>query len=106
MGSRLVSFFRHRFANTDENWHVQSLIFFTITLLTRLPFRSKYLYDHDSVQFALGLKNYDVYLHQPHPPGYFLYVYTARLIDYFVRDANLSLVWISVVASALTVAVI
>jgi hypothetical protein len=106
MGTRLVSFFRHRFANTDENWHVQSLIFFTITLLTRLPFRSKYLYDHDSVQFALGLKNYDVYLHQPHPPGYFLYVYTARLIDYFVRDANLSLVWISVVASALTVAVI
>jgi hypothetical protein len=106
MGTRLVSFLRHRFANTDENWHVQSVIFFITTLLTRLPFRSDYLYDHDSVQFALGIKNYDVYLHQPHPPGYFLYVYTAKLIDYFIRDANLSLVWISIIGSALTVAVI
>jgi len=93
-------------ANTDENWHVQSSIFFIITLLTRLPFRSDYLYDHDSVQFALGIRDYDVYLHQPHPPGYFLYVYTAKLIDHFIQDANSSLVWISIIASALTVAFI
>jgi len=106
MGNRLVSYFHHRLVNTDENWRFQTLIFFFLTLLTRLPFRSHFLYDHDSVQFALGMRDYDVYLNQPHPPGYFLYVYTARLINYFVRDANVSLVWLSIVASALTVAVI
>lgn len=106
MGNRLVSYFRHRLVNTDENWRFHTLIFFVLTLLTRLPFRSRFLYDHDSVQFALGMRDYDVYLNQPHPPGYFLYVYAARLINYFVRDANVSLVWISIVASALTVAVI
>ncbi len=97
---------RRRLANTDEDWHVQTLLFFVLTFITRLPFRSRYLFDHDSVQFALGLKNYDVYLHQPHPPGYFLYVYTAKLIDFFVHDANTSLVWISVLASALAVAAV
>jgi Dolichyl-phosphate-mannose-protein mannosyltransferase len=106
MQNRLISYFRHRLANTDENWCFQTLSFFVLTLLTRLPFRSRFLYDHDSVQFALGMRDYDVYLNQPHPPGYFLYVNTARLINYFVQDANVSLIWVSIVASALTVAVI
>jgi len=97
---------RDRLSNTDENWRVHTLIFFSLTLVTRLPFQSHLLYDHDSVQFALGLKNYDVYLHQPHPPGYFLYVQTAQLIEFFLHDANSSFVWISTVAGAFTVAVI
>jgi dolichyl-phosphate-mannose-protein mannosyltransferase len=106
MVQRIFNLLRRALANTDENWRVQTLFFFALTLLTRLPFRSHLLYDHDSVQFALGLRDYDVYLHQPHPPGYFLYVHTAKLIDYFLHDANASLIWISVIASALGVAVI
>ncbi len=79
------------------------LLLCLLTLFTRLPFRSRYLFDQDSVQFALGMKTYDVYLHQPHPPGYFLYIETAKLINGFVHDPNASLVWISVIASVLAV---
>ena len=106
MANATTKYLRLRFANTDDNWRVQTLIFFVLTLLTRLPFTSRFLFDHDSVQFALALRKFDVYLHQPHPPGYFLYVLTGRVIDVVLQDANASLVWISIVASALAVAVI
>lgn len=87
----------------ENSWIYQILLLSLVTLITRLPFRSSHLFDHDSVQFALGMRQYDVYLHHPHPPGYFLYIQTAKLIDYFVRDANASLVWLSVIASVLLV---
>jgi len=103
---RIFSFARCRFANTEQNWLTHTAIFVGLTLLARLPYRSHLLFDHDSVQFALGMSEYDVYLHQPHPPGYFLYVYTAKLINFFLHDANASLVAMSVVASALAVGVI
>jgi hypothetical protein len=93
-------------ANSEENWRGYTLFLFVLTLLTRLPFRSHLLYDHDSVQFALGLRDYDVYLHQPHPPGYFLYVHAAKLLNFFIGDANSSFVWISMIASACAVAAI
>ena len=102
----ISSFARCHLANTDKNWCIHTLIFFGLTLLTRLPFRTHLLFDHDSVQFALGLSDYDVYLNQPHPPGYFLYVCTARLINFVLHDANASLVLVSVVASALAVGII
>ena len=45
-----------------------------LTVLSRLPYRARMLYNWDSVQFALALGEYDVVKHQPHPPGYILYV--------------------------------
>jgi len=106
MSERIRNLLRQKLANTDENWRVHTLIFFALTLLTRVPFQSQLLYDHDSVQFALGMRAYDVYLHQPHPPGYFLYVHAAKLLDFFLHDANSSLVWLSTIASAFAVAII
>jgi len=106
LSQRIRKTLRHRLANSDKNWRLHTLIFFGLTLLTRLPFQSHLLYDHDSVQFALGMRDYDVYLNQPHPPGYFLYVHVAKLLDFFLHDANSSLVWLSTLASAFAVAVI
>lgn len=60
----------------------------------------------DSVHFALALERYDLTVHQPHPPGYFLYVMLGRLIHLFIKDANAALVIMSVIFSGLTVAVI
>ena len=74
---------------------------FSLGILTRLPFRSRILYHWDSVNFALGMEHFDVHLHQPHPPGYLLYVMLGRLVNLSVGDANASLVWISVVATGL-----
>lgn len=69
------------------------------TLLTRLPFRSHYLYDLDSVNFALALERFDPRVHQPHPPGYFLYVVLGKLANRLVQDPNAALQAISLLAS-------
>lgn len=67
-----------------------------LVLLTRLPFVSQLLYHWDSAQFGLALENYNVAIHQPHPPGYILYVGLAKLIHWWLPDANLVYVIISI----------
>jgi 4-amino-4-deoxy-L-arabinose transferase-like glycosyltransferase len=66
---------------------------------TRWLFRSHYLYDLDSVNFALGMRRFDPVMYQPHPPGYFLYIYLGRLVNVFLHDPNAALVAISIAAS-------
>lgn len=39
-----------------------------------LPFLPQSLEDIDSINFALGLRHFDPALHQPHPPGYPVYI--------------------------------
>ncbi len=70
--------------------------------VTRFPFRTKILYDWDSVQFALGMRHFDVSLFQPHPPGYLFYVMSAKAVNFFVHDENVSLVLLSILGSAIT----
>lgn len=67
--------------------------------LTRFLFRSHYLYDLDSVNFALAMGRFDPGVHQPHPPGYFLYVCLGRLLNTIFHDPNAALVAISIAAS-------
>ena len=64
--------------------------------MSRLAFRSQDLY---AVNFALAMARFDPRVHQPHPPGYFLYVCLGRLLNLVVHDANLALVLLSVLAS-------
>lgn len=78
----------------------------SLGILTRLPFGSQILYHWDSVNFALGMEHFDVHLHQPHPPGYLLYVMLGRMVNVFIGDANTSLVRISTVATGLVAVVI
>ena len=81
-------------------------LLFSVTVITRIPFTSKLLYHWDSVQFALALEDYDITVHQPHPPGYFLYVMLGRLINFFVKDANSTFIFISILFSGLAVVAI
>jgi len=67
--------------------------------VTRFAFRSHYFYDLDSVNFTLGMERFDPRVHQPHPPGYFLYVCLGRLLRFVIHDANLALVILSIAAS-------
>ena len=41
---------------------------------TRLPFLMHGLDEWDSTNFALSLVRFDVLVHQPHPPGQWVYV--------------------------------
>lgn len=70
-----------------------------LVALSRYLFRSHYLYDLDSVNFALGIGRFDPAVHQPHPPGYFLYIWLARSANTFFHDPNAALVAISLLAS-------
>ncbi|HET9209641.1 MAG TPA: hypothetical protein VFR03_04550, partial [Thermoanaerobaculia bacterium] len=45
-----------------------------VALIVRIPFAAERLWDHDSVQFALGVEKYDLAAHHPHPPGYPLWI--------------------------------
>jgi hypothetical protein len=85
---------------------LDTAILIAATALTRFVFRSHYLYDIDSVNFALALKRFDPSVHQPHPPGYFLYVCLGRLANLLFHDANAALVAIGIVFSCAAVAMI
>ncbi len=67
--------------------------------ITRFLFRSRLLYDIDSVNFALAIQRFDPHVHQPHPPGYFLYICLGRLLNVLFHDANLALVVLSILSS-------
>ncbi|HLG31323.1 MAG TPA: DUF2723 domain-containing protein [Candidatus Brocadiales bacterium] len=82
------------------------LTLFFITIVSRLPFRSKLLYHIDSVQFALGTSEYNITVHQPHPPGYIIYIMLGKILNTITNDANISFVIISIIFSALTVVVV
>src|ERR1035441_7456728 len=75
---------RKPLVNTRQT--VSSAILIAATALSRFVFRSHYLYDVDSVNFALALKRFDPSVHQPHPPGYFLYICLGRLANLLFHD--------------------
>jgi len=73
-----------------------------LTLLSRWPYRAHMLYNWDAVQFALALREFDIAKHQPHPPGYLLYVALGRLLNIPLGDPNLAYVALAMVFSAAT----
>jgi hypothetical protein len=81
-----------------------ALGFATLGLVTRLPFLGSVLAGWDSVQYALGLVQFDVVAHQPHPPGSILYVALGRLLLAVTGEANRALELLSLGANALAVA--
>lgn len=57
-------------------------------LAAHLPFLPPSLEDLDSVNFALGVRDFDVARHQPHPPGYPLFIGPAKLSTAAARLAG------------------
>jgi hypothetical protein len=91
----------------DKRFMLSVLGLSLATVLTRIPFRSTYLFAWDSANFALALNQYNVSFHQPQPPGYPLYVASAWLVRTLLgTDANASYVVLSIGASAVAVAML
>jgi len=82
------------------------LILLIAVAASRWIFRSHTLYMMDSVNFALGMQHFAPVLHQPHPPGYYLYVKLAQLVQHLLPNPNDALVAISIAASCLAAALI
>jgi len=56
------------------------LVLFIVVALTRFPAVAHSLNDWDEALFSMGVAEYDVNLHHPHPPGYPLFVAAAKAI--------------------------
>ncbi|MDP2052053.1 MAG: hypothetical protein Q8L75_00350 [Acidobacteriota bacterium] len=48
--------------------------------LAHVPFLASSLEDIDSVNFALGVRDFNVAEHRPHPPGYPLYIAMGKVM--------------------------
>ncbi|HEU0016851.1 MAG TPA: DUF2723 domain-containing protein [Methyloceanibacter sp.] len=62
--------------------------------------RSHWLDDWDSINFAFALDDFDVLHHQPHPPGYPIYVAAGKLVYRVVADHAAALTLVSALAGA------
>lgn len=61
-----------------------------VFLVAHLPLLPPTLEDVDSINFALGVRDFDVARHQPHPPGYPVFIAAARLTTAVFRAAGVS----------------
>lgn len=79
------------------------LILSLVGLALKLPFLSIYLEDWDSVQFALGLHQFSIISHQPHPPGYPLYILLGKFLLLFTHNDTLALTLFSAILGSLAI---
>lgn len=74
-----------------------------ISFILRVNLRSNYLDDWDSIQFALAIDDYSIAAHQPHPPGYPVYIFLARLIHLVIPNVTDSLIYLSILFGVLSI---
>ena len=74
-----------------------------VFLALHLPYLPQSLEDLDSINFALGVRQFDVAHHQPHPPGYPVFVLLAKAVHAVVPSEASSLALVSVGGGALGV---
>lgn len=90
-------------ATVKERWFVVGL--FVAFLLVRIPTLTRFSVNWDAVNFALGVRQFDLVHHQPHPPGYIGFVAIGRLVTTVTGDPHTALTLISLVAGAVLPAV-
>lgn len=100
MNDNFILRFLHNLSSFDM---LILFLFCLIVIISRIPFMSKFLYDWDSVNYALAFENYDILLSQPHPPGYILFVAVGKAFNFIFNDPNVSLIFLSMLFSILTV---
>jgi len=64
-----------------------------IFLAGHLPFLASSLEDVDSVNFALGLRDFDPGRHRPHPPGYPIYMALGKAADLVLSEPRALAFW-------------
>ncbi len=77
--------------------YIGLVVLFAIAMFNRIPYLSKYLYHWDCCIYEYGCKDYNVALHQPHPPGYFLYIALAKLLQPFLYFEHQCLLYLGVI---------
>lgn len=83
-----------------------ALVAAALALATRLPYLPQQLHDHDSVNFAHALHNFDLSRHSPHLPGYPLYVVLGRLAQALGASDAAALAWPAVLGAVVASAAV
>lgn len=83
-----------------NRWWVMGLMIFYAA--TTIPFASRTPYNWDAAQFVLGIEHFSVHMHQPHPPGYPLFIALGKIVS-LVFAPNTALVMISAGFGAISV---
>lgn len=87
-------------------WRAPGVVLYGIAgayLAAHIPFLASSLEDIDSINFALGLEDFDPSRHQPHPPGYPVYMVLGRMSLAMLSSAWPELSRISAEALALSI---
>lgn len=63
-------------------------------ILEKPAFFQPFLMDFDAGNFALGVRDYNVQLHQPHPPGYPLWILALWILRPFI-EPPLAMTWLA-----------
>lgn len=84
---------RSRFHNLDL---IMPILLGLLVILTRLPFTSRFLFEWDSVNYALAFQNYNLSQEQPHAPGYLLYVGLGKVFNYIFQDPNTTMIFMAI----------
>ena len=79
------------------------LLCLLLFLFSNIFFQSKFLFNWDAGQLALGTENYSLSIHQPQAPGYFSFVYLAKFFNLFTNDINLAFILINIIVALLTI---
>lgn len=90
--------------NKNARW--VALALFVVTVITRIPFASQYLYHWDSVNMAFGIREFNVLEGAPQFPGYIVYIVIAQLVNFVFNDPQTTMLVISIISSGLAVTVI
>ena len=77
-----------------------ALIVAVAFLVLHLPFLPPSLEDLDSINFALGVRDFDVAKHQPHPPGYPLFILAAKAVNLVVPSEAHALAVLAILSGA------
>src|SRR5689334_24274888 len=62
-----------------------------VAALSRVLARGHSMWDWDEALFCLGMRDYNVVQHHPHPPGYPLFILAGRFVKLFVHSDLLAL---------------
>lgn len=79
------------------------IILIVTAFILKLFFLSRWLDDWDSIQLALGVHEYSLVKHQPHPPGYPLYILIGKLLMPIFQTHTLTLTLMSAFFGTLTI---
>ncbi len=93
-------------ASREIQIRTKAVLLFAITFALYFVSRSPGLDEIDSVNFAMGIRHFDLWNHQPHPPGYPLFVFAGWIgVRLFGISPELSLHIAAALGGALLVAV-